>query len=313
MQNRLLDAAEYWTLGLGIAVIPLGYRAKRPDGQALKQAGYKVNGAPEWQRLKTELPGEDVLRLWFTGPQRNIGVVTGWQGLVVIDFDERDAYDAWTSWTHTAGEVAEAVAETTYRVFTRRGVHVYVSVEEPVPAYHVGAIDIKAAGGYVLAPPSIHPSGARYTEPTEYLPVVHVDRLADVFPFEPPTHEHRAVVIDPTPARCDDPWTQAVRATERAPHRIDEIRSRVSILEFFPEARKTSGDGRWWIAHCPFHQDENPSLWIDTKFKICGCLAGCTSKPLDVINLYQRLHGCDAAVAVRELVGPVPGLEGGGT
>jgi hypothetical protein len=63
-----------------------------------------------------------------------------------------------------------------------------------------------------------------------------------------------------------------------------------------------SGDARWWMARCPLHDDQHESLWIDNKNGLCGCLAGCTSKPLDVINLYQRLHGCDTAVAARELL-----------
>jgi hypothetical protein len=181
-----METAEYWTLGLGIAVLPLGYRAKRPDGAALKQAGYIAHGAPAWQRLQVELPNEETLRVWFGGPQRNIGIVTGWQNLVVLDFDDRESYTTWLHWCRGAGDAAATVAECTHRVFSARGVHVYVGVEEPVRAFSVGNIDVKAAGGYVLAPPSIHPSGAHYLAWSDWSPVVTVARLSDAFPFSPP-------------------------------------------------------------------------------------------------------------------------------
>jgi DNA primase len=90
------------------------------------------------------------------------------------------------------------------------------------------------------------------------------------------------------------------KKTQRAS--IPEIKRRVSLLDLLPDARSTSGDARWWMARCPLHDDQHESLWIDNKNGLCGCLAGCTSKPLDVINLYQRLHGCDTAVAARELL-----------
>lgn len=298
MLNRLLDTAEYWTLGLGIAVIPLGYRAKRPDGQALKQAGYKANGAPEWQRLKTELPGEDVLRLWFTGPQRNIGIVTGWQGLVVIDFDDRAGYEAWLRWTQHAGELAQTVAEVTHRVFSARGVHVYVGVDEEVQPFTVGAIDIKAAGGYVLAPPSVHPSGARYSAWSDWAPVVHVERLADVFPFERPQQASSAAAGQ---AAVANPWAWA----DHTPTGISvhEVKRQASITALLPGAHKTSSDGRWWMARCPFHDDQHESMWIDVVGQRCGCMAGCTTKSMDVIDLYKRLHALDTSAALRELVG----------
>ena len=313
--SRLMETAEYWTLGLGIAVLPLGYRAKRPDGAALKQTGYIAHGAPAWQRLQAELPNEETLRVWFGGPQRNIGIVTGWQNLVVLDFDDRESYTTWLHWCRGAGDAAATVAECTHRVFSARGVHVYVGVEEPVRAFSVGNIDIKAAGGYVLAPPSIHPSGAAYMAESPWAPVVHVERLVDVFPFTQDARRCTPASAAPsgdkagdTEQTAADPWCWREK-TQRSS--ILEIKRRVSLLDLLPDARSTSGDARWWMARCPLHDDQHESLWIDNKNGLCGCLAGCTSKPLDVINLYQRLHGCDTAVAVRELVGPVPGLEGG--
>lgn len=290
--NKQLETAEYWR-SLGIGVLPIQYRSKRPDATALRQAGFEHNGAAHWQPLQCELPSEWTLRLWFSGPQRNIAVITGWQGLVVIDFDQRDAYEAWLQWASSANEIAATVATVTYRVYTRRGVHVYVSIEEIVPAYHVGAIDIKAAGGYVLAPPSIHPSGARYSEPAEYRPVCRAPKLSNVFPLTPPPPHHTELTRP-----VDDPWSWHEHAASVS---IGMIRDRVKLLDLFPDAHCTSGDQRWWMARCPWHQDDNPSLWIDATRGICGCLAGCTDKPLDVINVYQRLHNMSQRDAIHAL------------
>lgn len=296
MKNGLLEAAEYWTLGLGIAVLPVGYRAKRPDGQALKQAGYALNGTPEWQRLKTELPTEGALRLWFGGPLRNIGIVTGWQGLVVIDFDNRASYDAWMIWAHTAPEPAPTIADCAYRVQSARGYHVYVGVDEPVRPHSVGNIDIKAAGGYVLAPPSIHPTGARYAG-DDWRSILRVPRLADVFPLQA-TYSVCAPNGKHTEPRACDPWDWQPSGVGVS---ISEIKARVSLLDLVLDAKPTSGDGRWYIAHCPFHDDHAPSLWIDTVHGICNCHAGCARVPMDVINFYARLHGCNTQAAMHAL------------
>lgn len=303
-KNELMEAAEYWVFGLGVAVLPVAYRAKRPDGQALKQGGYVLNGTPEWQRLKTELPTEEALRLWFGGPMRNIGVVTGWQGLAVIDFDNRASYDAWAVWARQAPEPAPTVEACTYRVQSARGVHVYVATEEPVQPHTVGNIDIKAAGGYVLAPPSVHPTGARYAG-DDMRSILRVERLADVFPFQPVDKAPPAAAHTEQTSLASNPASLAASPWDWRPGQagasICEIKARVSLLSLIPDAKSTSGDGRWWIAHCPFHDDHAPSLWIDAQHGICNCHAGCARTPMDVINFYARLHGCDTSTAMQAL------------
>lgn len=94
---------------------------------------------------------------------RNVGVVTGAvsHNLVVLDFDDAVAYD-------TACDKLPWLAETLH-VSTGRGHHVYLnSQQDPGPTFSMkldgaeGVHHIKANGGYVVAPPSIHPSGAVY-------------------------------------------------------------------------------------------------------------------------------------------------------
>ena len=53
----------------------------------------------------------------------------------------------------------------------------------------------------------------------------------------------------------------------------------------------------------------NPSFWIDTTRQLCGCHAGCTPKPLDVIDLFARICSLGNDEAIRVLS---RGLDGGG-
>ena len=63
---------------------------------------------------------------------------------------------------------------------------------------------------------------------------------------------------------------------------------------------------RWLRCPCPLHDDAEPSFWIDTRDQVCGCFAGCTSKPLDVINLYARLCGLNNREAIFQLARLLP-------
>jgi hypothetical protein len=42
------------------------------------------------------MPTRDELELWFNkGPRHNLGIVTGFNNLVVLDFDVMGAFEAW--------------------------------------------------------------------------------------------------------------------------------------------------------------------------------------------------------------------------
>lgn len=92
---------------------------------------------------------EKVSHWWSSWPDANIGIDCGKSGLTVVDYDG-----------------VEPPHVDTLQVKTGRGVHHYFSNGgRPVPnsASLIGdKIDVRGEGGYVLAPPSIHPSGAIY-------------------------------------------------------------------------------------------------------------------------------------------------------
>lgn len=130
----------------GWHVFPCRARGKEPNG-ALAPNGYK-SATNDYNTIVD----------WFGGANHNIGIACRPSGIVVIDVDYRTdgAYDdARSMWGHELPE--------TYMVETGNGVHFYYAMPDTNAKMRgkLYSLDIKW-NGYVLAPPSIHPSGAVY-------------------------------------------------------------------------------------------------------------------------------------------------------
>lgn len=99
---------------------------------------------------------DTVAAWWAENPDANIGFVPGRVGLLVLDIDgpngEREAQDLGL------------FSEPTLTVTTGRGRHLYFHH----PGGQIGnrklaaELDVRADAGYVLLPPSVHPSGRQY-------------------------------------------------------------------------------------------------------------------------------------------------------
>jgi uncharacterized protein YdaU (DUF1376 family) len=126
-----------------------------------------------------------ITKWWTEWPDANIGVLTGAESrLVVIDVDDHE----WKSGSQSLAEIEESLGETldTLTAITGHGKHLYFvhpggtvpnSVEKLAPG-----IDVRADGGYVAAPPSLHANGTRYSwidtqTPTAELPSVIVQEM----------------------------------------------------------------------------------------------------------------------------------------
>lgn len=302
--NTTLDSGLRW-LELGIAVIPIGFRSKLPDANALRWTGHMNNGRASWSHFQESLPTEREIHQWTAGPRINLAVVTGWQDLIVLDFDTLAAWEMYRAWCETQ-PLARLIVDTTYRVATGRGMHLYVGVEEPVRNGHVGVIDIKAAGGYVLTPPSVHPTGRTYTASDPAAPVLRVERLAEIFPLalDEPTVRPPALSNEAPPPLtervvCDDPLDSANDVPSGGAGLIERVKAAYRIEDWFRNLTQ-SGNG-FLLTHCPLHDDSSPSFWIDTRRQLCGCYAGCTLHPMDVINLYARMHNLTNNQALGQL------------
>jgi len=114
---------------------------------------------------KTPLPGSrghleatshmpQIERWWGHMPEANIGLVPASAGWLAFDIDSPEAAAMRTRW----GLEAPAL-----QVATAAGTHDYwrAPIDLPIPATWEGVI-IRHAKGYVLLPPSLHPSGIRY-------------------------------------------------------------------------------------------------------------------------------------------------------
>ncbi|WP_084801597.1 bifunctional DNA primase/polymerase [Bradyrhizobium sp. Ec3.3] len=132
----------------GLHVFPCRPRDKRPA---------TANG------LKDATTDQDIISAWWQRqPDNNIAIATGAaSGVFVVDVDGRDAEAALRKL-----EVEHGPLPATVEAITARGRHIYFKwPKEPVrnSAGKIGRhIDVRGEGGYVLSPPSIHPSGRPY-------------------------------------------------------------------------------------------------------------------------------------------------------
>jgi len=134
----------------------------------------------------------DIICKWFDRwSTANLAIATGAASrIVVFDIDPRHGGDA--SWERLKAELGGL--PDTWTVRTGAGMHVYyllpegISVRSSVGRLGDG-IDVKADGGYVVAPPSIHANGTQYrwergddtiAEPPAPLPSALLQRLVQV-------------------------------------------------------------------------------------------------------------------------------------
>jgi hypothetical protein len=129
----------------GMAIFPCRVRDKRPA---------TANGCNDATR------DLDQIRAWWRQDENfNIGVATGTpSNLFVVDVDD------------DGGEYALlklGVLPNTVEAITARGRHIYFRMPPKIAIGNSASkiaehVDVRGTGGYVLAPPSVHPSGRRY-------------------------------------------------------------------------------------------------------------------------------------------------------
>lgn len=293
--GKILETARYWHR-LGIAVIPIAYKLKQPKVKWLEYT--------EW------IPTEAELNAWFASDIVNIGVVAGWKNLTIIDFDDMDVFLNWYQWADRRGGKAREVARKSRIHKSARGAHVFVLCEN-ADNMKLPKIDVLAQRKYALLPPSLHPSGVNYTVYREAFPMP-VHSLYDVLPKKlidqalaqkAPKAVNASNIPsgDPVVDTADyDPWKEAGKS-EDDQKLVERIKQKITIPDILSGWEDSGGNGRWKMTRCPFHDDKNPSFWLDTHYQVCGCHAGCTPLPLDVIDLYARLHNMTNFDAIKDL------------
>ncbi len=132
----------------GLAVFPCRARDKRP--------------ATEHGVKDATTDAEIIRRWWQHDPQFNVAIATGEvSNVFVVDIDGVDAELELRRLEAAHGELPATVES-----ITARGRHLFFQMPEtPVrnTASQIAAgIDTRGNGGYVVCPPSIHPSGRAY-------------------------------------------------------------------------------------------------------------------------------------------------------
>ena len=137
-------------LARGWSLLPLRSRDKRP--------------LIAWEPLQSSRPSPEQVSGWFSRwPDANIGVVTGEiSNLVVIDIDPSHGGDASLK---RLEQQFGLLPETVEAITGGGGSHFYFAHPGGLIRSRMGlaqGIDLRGDGGYVVAPPSVHPSGRLY-------------------------------------------------------------------------------------------------------------------------------------------------------
>lgn len=162
--TMLEHALEYAALGL--QVLPLyGFTAAgrcacgNPDCRSPGKHPMTRSG------VKAATTNAGLIQRWWTeAPNANIGIATGaCSGIWVLDVDAKS--DGFDSYDRAVAEIGEP-GDTWECATGGGGMHRYY-VHPGVPVQNKVAIlkgiDVRGDGGYVVAPPSAHASGAEYT------------------------------------------------------------------------------------------------------------------------------------------------------
>ena len=130
----------------GWPALPCEPRGKRPLGRLVPHG------------LKEASTDPAVIRKWWeVEPEANIGLATG-IAFDVLDVDGDDGMRALSGALPLDAATLDGPTVT-----TGRGAHVYLAVTGiGNRAGLVPHVDFRGRGGYVIAPPSLHPSGTRY-------------------------------------------------------------------------------------------------------------------------------------------------------
>lgn len=140
--NLLINQALRYAKA-GLSIIPLKPKGKEP--------------LIPWQEYQHRRASESEIRVWWTKwPDANVAIVTGSiSGVICVDLDGEEGFLSANQMKLTSMVIS----------LTGNGKHLWYKhpggvVENAVRKYP--GIDVRGDGGYVLAPPSIHPNGKRY-------------------------------------------------------------------------------------------------------------------------------------------------------
>lgn len=224
---------------LGYPVIPIIGKDKKPP--------------ISWKEFQDKLPTEEQIREWFANHNvTGLALVTGKQsGVFVVDID-KEALD-----TIEGFDFAKKLPSTVYAKSGGEGVHAYFKY----PGFKVKTqsnfllphVDIRGDGGYIILPPSKHPSGGAYKWEKE---------LGKVPLAEAPVHILSALKSSTKKGFNFDADVPEGKRNDEAVKAIGTLLSRCHAVEDF-ETTAWPAVLKWNTDHCKPPEDEGV---LRTKF-----------------------------------------------
>lgn len=213
--------------------------------------------------------------MWFSERSLANLTVCGTQTSLILDFDDPDLY---RSWARQFPDAARTYTEQT----PRGGYHVFAHAwyKDLQRVALIKGVELKRV---VLVAPSV----------VDNKPYIHgAGELLDL---------DATLVLSPLSQTPISP--RVARVNIHAKSRLQKIKSAFSCLALIQSARPglrvPQSSKRFITVACPFHDDKEPSCWVDTVRNLWGCHA-CGTRG-DVINLYARLKGLSVTEAIREM------------
>lgn len=164
--------AALWYASHGLAVFPVHSVA---DGRCSCGNADCANAGkhPRTARGLTDatMVSDKIKAFWTAAPDANVGIATGLSDLVVVDVDPR--HDGDESLAVLRAAIGAECFETVTALTGGGGQHLYYRAPESLDIRNSAGLlgpglDVRANGGYVLAPPSSHASGNPYRWEADY-------------------------------------------------------------------------------------------------------------------------------------------------
>ena len=111
-----------------------------------------------WKKYQEQSPTvEEINQWWNKWPDANVAILSGrGSGFVVIDIDSSAGEEAFLEVVGDLSTATSVTANGTHRLFQ------YPEVPLGNKVRCLEGMDIRGDAGYIVAPPSIHPSGCQY-------------------------------------------------------------------------------------------------------------------------------------------------------
>lgn len=273
--SRLAAAALSYASN-GWPVFPLIPKDKRP----LTSDGFK---SATWDH-------DTILAWWEQWPEANIGLATGLT-FDVLDIDGETGRHTLEVYLNSLGHTFKHTGPV---AITGKGWHYYFAstgkgnrANMRGDAENKSNLDFRGLGGYVVAPPSLHPLGHRYTWDQARPPRLELPFAPDwlIQLLETPSEEPVPLREVPIPSSTTIParfYFEQVEAgsvpRDHIPRGLRQRFERPDILEVATKLGlklvKRSG-GRYYHTNCLWHgKDSDPSLAIypsNNTFYCYGC------------------------------------------